>query len=82
MYASGADPAEILKKKGGQIADAGELEKIVQDILARNAAAVTEYRKGKDTAFNFLVGQVMKATRGKANPQLASELLRKLLQAG
>jgi len=80
MYASGADPAEILKKKGGQIADAGELEKIVQDILARNAAAVTEYRKGKDTAFNFLVGQVMKATKGKANPQLVNEILRKVLQ--
>jgi aspartyl-tRNA(Asn)/glutamyl-tRNA(Gln) amidotransferase subunit B len=82
MYVAGADPAEILKKKGGQIADAGELEKIIQDILARNAAAVIEYRKGKETAFNFLVGQVMKATKGKANPQLASELLRKLLQAG
>jgi aspartyl-tRNA(Asn)/glutamyl-tRNA(Gln) amidotransferase subunit B len=82
MYATGADPAEILKKKGGQIADAGELEKIVQDILAKNAAAIAELRKGKESAFNFLVGQVMKATRGKANPQLASELLRKLLQIG
>jgi len=82
MYATGADPAEILKKKGGQIADAGELEKIVQDILAKNAAAIAELRKGKESAFNFLVGQVMKATRGKANPQLAGELLRKLLQIG
>jgi aspartyl-tRNA(Asn)/glutamyl-tRNA(Gln) amidotransferase subunit B len=79
MYASGADPAEILKKKGGQIADAGALEKVVQETLARNPAAVAEYRKGKETAFNFLVGQVMKATRGKANPQLASDLLKRAL---
>jgi aspartyl-tRNA(Asn)/glutamyl-tRNA(Gln) amidotransferase subunit B len=82
MYATGADPADILKKKGGQIADAGELEKIVQDVLTKNAAAIAEFRKGKESAFNFLVGQVMKVTRGKANPQLASELLKRLLQGG
>jgi len=82
MYVTGADPGDILKQKGGQIADAGALEKIVQDVLVKNAAAIAELRKGKDSAFNFLVGQVMKATRGKANPQLASELLKRLLQGG
>ena len=81
MYTTGADPAEILKKKGGQIADPAEVEKIIRDILAKNPAAIAEYKGGKEGAFNFLIGQVMKATRGKANPQVVNELLRKALQA-
>jgi len=81
MYATGADPADILKKKGGQITDPFEIEKIIADILAKNPGAVAEYKGGKETAFNFLIGQVMKATRGKANPQLVNELLKKALQA-
>ncbi len=79
MYATGADPADILKKRGGQISDAGEIEKIIADVLAKNPNAVAEYRGGKEGAFNFLIGQVMKATRGKANPQLVNGLLRQLL---
>ena len=79
MYTTGADPAEILKKKGGQIADPAEMEKIIREVLAANPSAVGEYRSGKEGAFNFLIGQVMKATRGKANPQLVNELLRKRL---
>ena len=81
MYASGADPVEILKAKGGQITDAGELEAIVRAVLEKHAGPVTEYRGGKETAFNFLVGQVMRATKGKANPQLVNELLKKALAA-
>jgi aspartyl-tRNA(Asn)/glutamyl-tRNA(Gln) amidotransferase subunit B len=81
MYTSGADPADILKKKGGQITDASELEKTIADILAKNPSAVAEYTGGKETAFNFLIGQVMKVTRGKANPQLVNQLLKKMLQA-
>ena len=80
MYTTGADPADILKKKGGQIADAGELEKIVRDILAKHPGPVAEYQSGKEGPFNFLIGQVMKATRGRANPQLVNELLKKALQ--
>ena len=80
MYATGADPDDILKKKGGQITDASEIEKIIADILAKNPNAVAEYRSGKEGPFNFLVGQVMKATRGKANPQVVNELLKKALQ--
>ncbi len=80
MYATGADPADILKKKGGQITDPAEVEKIIRDVLAANPGAVGEYRSGKEGAFNFLIGQVMKATRGKANPQLVNELLNKALQ--
>ncbi len=81
MYGTRADPADILKKKGGQIADPAEVEKIIRDVLAANPGAVAEYRGGKEGAFNFLIGQVMKATRGKANPQLVNELLKKALVA-
>jgi aspartyl-tRNA(Asn)/glutamyl-tRNA(Gln) amidotransferase subunit B len=79
MYATGADPADILKRKGGQIADPAEVEQVIREVLAANPGAVTEFRGGKEGAFNFLIGQVMKATRGKANPQLVNELLKKHL---
>ena len=65
-----------------QMNDAGALEKIVDDVLAANAKSVDEYRAGKDKAFNALVGQVMKASKGQANPAQASELLKKKLGAG
>jgi aspartyl-tRNA(Asn)/glutamyl-tRNA(Gln) amidotransferase subunit B len=80
MYATGADPADILKKRGGQISDAGEIETIIAEVLAKHPTAAAEFRGGREGAFNFLIGQVMKATRGKANPQLVSELLAKALQ--
>jgi aspartyl-tRNA(Asn)/glutamyl-tRNA(Gln) amidotransferase subunit B len=79
MYATGADPGDILKKKGGQIADPVAVEQIIATVLAANPGPVAEFRGGKEGAFNFLIGQVMKATRGKANPQLVTELLRKQL---
>ena len=62
-----------------QMSDAGALEAMVQEVLARNEKSVAEYRSGKDKALNALVGQVMKASQGKANPQQATELLRKAL---
>ncbi len=62
-----------------QISDAGELERIVDDVLAANARSVEEFRAGRDKALNALVGQVMKATRGKANPQQVNDLLRRRL---
>ena len=82
MYATGADPAEVLKRKGGQITDAGEIEAIVRGVVGQHAGPAAEYRAGKETAFNFLIGQVMRATKGKANPKLVNELLKKILQAG
>ncbi len=82
MYATGADPAEILRKKGGQITDVGEIDGIIRAVVEQHAGPVAEFKAGKEGAFNFLVGQVMKATKGKANPKLANELLRKILQAG
>jgi len=64
-----------------QIAAAGDLEKLVDDVLAANPAQAAEYRAGKDKAFNFLVGQAMKASRGKANPAQVSQILSRKLSA-
>ncbi len=80
MYGTGTDPHEIMKRKGGQITDAGELERIIAEVIAKHPGPAAEYRSGKEGTFNFFVGQVMKATRGKANPALVAELLRKHLQ--
>ena len=65
-----------LKQSGG---DTGELDAIVEQVLAANAKSVEEFRAGKEKAFNALVGQAMKASRGKADPARVGELLRKKL---
>jgi aspartyl-tRNA(Asn)/glutamyl-tRNA(Gln) amidotransferase subunit B len=76
----GADVDALIEAKGlKQMSDAGALEAIVDAVLAKNAKSVEEFRAGKDKAFNALVGQVMKATQGKANPAQAAELLRRRL---
>jgi aspartyl-tRNA(Asn)/glutamyl-tRNA(Gln) amidotransferase subunit B len=76
----GADVDALIEAKGlEQMSDAGALEAIVDEVLVANAKSVAEYRAGKDKAFNALVGQVMKASRGKANPAQASELLKRKL---
>ena len=59
--------------------DTGALDQIISDVLAANAKSVDEYRAGKDKAFNALVGQVMKASRGKANPTQVNEVLKQRL---
>lgn len=79
-----SDPAAevdaVIEAKGlRQMNDTGELEAIVEQVMAANAKSVEEFRAGKDKAFNALVGQVMKASKGKANPGQASELLRRKL---
>jgi aspartyl-tRNA(Asn)/glutamyl-tRNA(Gln) amidotransferase subunit B len=79
------DPAladGVIEAKGlKQISDSGALEKIVDDVLAANAKSVEEFRAGKEKAFNALIGQAMKATKGKANPAQLTELLRRKLSA-
>ena len=65
-----------------QISDSGALEGLINEVIAANPRSVEEYRAGKDKAFNALVGQVMKASRGKANPQQVNELLRARLAQG
>jgi aspartyl-tRNA(Asn)/glutamyl-tRNA(Gln) amidotransferase subunit B len=71
---------DIIEAKGlKQISDSGALEKIVDEVLAANAKSVDEFRAGKEKAFNALIGQAMKASKGKANPAQLTELLKKKL---
>ncbi len=80
MYASGKDAKAIVEEKGlRQVSDTGALEKAIDEVMAANGDKVAEYRSGKDKLFGFFVGQVMKATGGKANPSLVNDLLKKKL---
>jgi aspartyl-tRNA(Asn)/glutamyl-tRNA(Gln) amidotransferase subunit B len=75
-----ADVDAVIAAKGlKQMNDSGALEAIVDEVLAKNEKSVAEFRAGKDKAFNALVGQIMKASQGKANPAQAGELLKKKL---
>ena len=77
---AGSEVDAVIEAKGlKQMNDSGALEKIVDEVIAANAKSVEEYKSGKDKAFNALVGQVMKASKGKANPAQATELLKKKL---
>ena len=74
------DPDAIIDKRGlRQISDEGAIEKIVGDAIAANAAIVAEYKAGKEKAFNSLVGKVMAASRGKANPAQVNAILKRKL---
>ena len=80
IWAGEGDADAIIAAKGlKQISDSGEIEKIVDQVLAANAQQVADFRAGKEKAFNSLVGQVMKASRGKANPQQVNDILRRKL---
>ena len=75
------DVDACIKGKGlEQISDTGAVEKIIDDVLAANPGPVAEYRGGKEASFNFLVGQVMRAARGKANPAQVNDMLKAKLQ--
>ncbi len=76
MWKSGKEPKAIVEEQGlVQVSDTGAIEAIIDEVLAREAGQVAEYRSGKDKLFGFFVGQVMKASKGKANPGLVNELL-------
>jgi aspartyl-tRNA(Asn)/glutamyl-tRNA(Gln) amidotransferase subunit B len=80
MYATGRAADDIVSAEGlTQIDDDAQIVALVQDVLTRNADAVAQYRSGKTNALGFLVGQVMKATAGKANPARVNELLKRAL---
>jgi aspartyl-tRNA(Asn)/glutamyl-tRNA(Gln) amidotransferase subunit B len=80
MFETGKEAAAIVEEQGlRQVTDTGEIEGIIDQVLADNADKVAEYRGGKDKLFGFFVGQTMRASHGKANPQLVNELLRKRL---
>jgi len=81
MFISGADPLHIIKERGlDQLKDEGEIEKIVKEVILKNPQAVNDYKKGKKSALQFLVGQIMAKTRGRAEPNIVQQLLKKLLQ--
>ena len=80
MFSTGEAAPVIMEREGlKQISDTGALEKVVDDVLAANPKQVEQLRGGKATVMGFLVGQVMKATRGQANPQAVNELLKRKL---
>ena len=80
MFATGKPAAEVISEKGfEQISDSSAIEKIVDDVIASNEANVSAYRGGNEKLFGFFVGQVMKASGGKANPKVVNELLRQKL---
>ncbi|OYY94985.1 MAG: aspartyl/glutamyl-tRNA amidotransferase subunit B [Hydrogenophilales bacterium 28-61-23] len=81
--AEGDNAADAIIEARGlkQVSDSGEIEKIIDEVMAANAKSVEEFRSGKEKAFNALVGQVMKASKGKANPQQVNDLLRQKLNA-
>ncbi len=80
IFKSGKMPEDIVKEKGlVQISDAGEIEKAIDEILAKSQKEVERYKSGDEKLIGFFVGQIMKATKGKANPQMVNELLKKKL---
>ena len=80
IWAGEGDADTVIEARGlKQISDSGELERVCDQVIAANAKQVEDFRAGKDRAFNSLVGQVMKATQGKANPAQVNELLKKKL---
>jgi aspartyl-tRNA(Asn)/glutamyl-tRNA(Gln) amidotransferase subunit B len=81
MWGTGRTAAAVIAEEGlGQIDDRAALETLVRDVVAANAPSVAQYRAGKTRALGFLVGAVMKATGGKANPAIVNELLRQILE--
>jgi aspartyl-tRNA(Asn)/glutamyl-tRNA(Gln) amidotransferase subunit B len=80
MWSTGATADSVIESKGlRQITDEGAIERAIDEVMARNPAQLAEYRAGKDKLFGFFVGQVMKATAGKANPAQLNQLLRRKL---
>ena len=80
MFETGEPAATIIEREGlRQISDAAALEKIVDEVLAASSKQVEQYRSGKTAVLGYFVGQVMKATRGQANPAAVNEILRRKL---
>jgi aspartyl-tRNA(Asn)/glutamyl-tRNA(Gln) amidotransferase subunit B len=80
MFESGKDPADIIKEKGlAQISDESALLKLVDEVISANPQSVEDFKAGKERAIGFLVGQIMKATKGQANPGVVNTLLKEQL---
>lgn len=81
MFKTGADPSHIIEEKGlTQIIDEAEIEKIIKEVISKNPKAVEDFKSGKANAFQYLIGQIMAATKGKANPEITSQVLTRHLQ--
>ena len=80
MFSTGKDPSHIIEEKGlTQMTDVAEIEKIIKEVISKNQKAVEDFKKGKENAFQYLIGQIMAKTRGKANPQLVNKILKETL---
>ena len=80
MFETGADPSHIVDEKGlSQMGGEKEIETAIKEVISKNQKAVEDYKKGKLESFQFLVGKIMAETKGRANPEKARELLKKLL---
>ncbi len=80
MFETGKPPAEIIAAKGfAQISDTSAIEQAARDVIAKNPDNVAKYKSGNEGVFKFFVGQVMRATRGQANPQAVNDILKRLL---
>jgi len=80
MIYTGKDAKSVVAEKGlGQISDVGELDALVARLVEANQGLAEEFRQGRDRVLGFFVGQIMKETRGQANPQVVNDLLRKHL---
>jgi aspartyl-tRNA(Asn)/glutamyl-tRNA(Gln) amidotransferase subunit B len=83
MWSGEGDADTVIEKKGlKQITDSGAIEKVIDDVIAKNPKQLEQYRSGKEALFGYFVGQVMKDTGGKANPAQVNELLKRKLTAG
>jgi aspartyl-tRNA(Asn)/glutamyl-tRNA(Gln) amidotransferase subunit B len=83
MYRTGEDPSQIIEEKNLlQVSDEAHLEEIVDKVLEDHQKSAEDYKNGKENALQFLVGQVMKASQGKANPKIAAEIIKKKLSTG
>jgi len=81
MFETGKTPTEIVEEKGlAQVSDTGELEAMCREVIEANPGPADDFRNGKEAALNFLKGQVMRASRGKANPQMVGDLLASILR--
>ncbi len=81
MFAAGKSAATVIEEKGlVQVSDTGEIDRVIDDVIAASPKQLEQYRAGKETLFGFFVGQVMKASKGKANPKIVNERLKEKLK--
>src|SRR6185436_2012008 len=81
MFASGKPAAAVVAERGlVQVSDTGEIDRVIEEVIAASPNQLEQYRSGKEALFGFFVGQVMKASKGKANPKVVNERLKEKLK--